>query len=251
MVRILELFTAHPEGLTLSQIVNQLDLKLATVHDILTSLKEEDIIYLKNEKEKTYVIGPKLYIMGTAYLSSSNLLSNAQPYLAEIANRFNATIFLAKRSGRRVSYVYKYVSENAKITTKTVGDLSYLHACAAGKVYMAFDPKAFVLLETLSLDPITPYTLTSKEALLAQLKEIKTLGYAMDFRESEEHVTTLAIPVFNFENKVVGAICLSSLYVENEDLIEKVTHLKRISRLITERVRQIEVPMNLYQTDRD
>jgi IclR family acetate operon transcriptional repressor len=55
----------------------------------------------------------------------------------------------------------------------------------------------------------TPYTLTSAEALLAELELVRTQGFAIDEQENEEGVRCAGAPIFDYSRKVIGAISVS------------------------------------------
>ena len=65
ILQILELIAKHDEGLTLGQIYRMLDIPKATVYDFLQTLYRADAIYYKDLRLKNYVIGSKMFAIGS------------------------------------------------------------------------------------------------------------------------------------------------------------------------------------------
>lgn len=239
--RIIELISKNVEGLTLSEISSRLHLPVSTVFDILYTLVEQDVLVIKNSRLKTYSIGPKLYIYGSTYVKSSNLLNFSKKYLENLANENEVTSFVYKFNNEHVVIVYKYESQNAKIITKSVGELIKLHSSAAGKIFVAYDPLAYHTFEQMKLEQETSYTITDKDQLLAQIEEVRKNGIALDIRETENHLVSIACPIFdNKDKRLAGVIGVKMLYIENEDYSELAEKLIKISEKITEELISVE-----------
>ena len=67
-----------------------------------------------------------------------------------------------------------------------------------------------LLISRMHFKPRTANTILSGDALKAELEKVQIRGYAMDFREVEEHMVCVGAPVFDRDAKVLGAISVSS-----------------------------------------
>lgn len=240
VIDIIEILSSHVEGMTLTEITKELELPKTTVYDILKTLRENEIIQYRNKRTKKYGVGARLYVMGTAYVRNSNLLSIAQPYLMEIAEKYEKTTFVSKRVMDRFTFVYKYESPRAKVTTANVGDQKLLHSTSIGKCFLAFDPTAADLIETIPLPAFTKWTITDRNKLKSELEKIRKLGYSYEFRESQEHMACLAAPIYNFENAMTATISMSGLYQEREDLHQQGENLARLAKVISTQLGYVE-----------
>ena len=126
-LKILDLISKSPDGLTLSEIYKELDLPKATVYDILQALYQEDAVYYKNEIQKTYVIGSKVFAIGQSYSKNSNFIAFASPLLKEFAEKYGVTTFAYKRIGTKVTSVFKSESVKARLSTPEVGQQMSLY----------------------------------------------------------------------------------------------------------------------------
>ena len=76
------------------------------------------------------------------------------------------------------------------------------------------------------LPRLTEKTITDKEELEKELNKVKKQGFALDKEENEKDVRCIAVPIKNYQGKVIGAISISSpAYRIN---INKQNHLKKV-----------------------
>lgn len=232
-LKILELIAKSPEGITLSEIYRELNMPKATVYDILLSLYNEDAVYYKNEVTKTYVIGSKLFLIGQAYTRNSNFISFASPLLREFANDYGVTAFCCKRLGTKVTYVYKYESNKARLTTDEIGTQLTLHKSVAGLAFLAFLPKekSEDLLKQILQKEFNNVKTEEYEQMVKSLDEYRACGYVFRNGTVDPYTCELAIPVYNFENKAVGVIAATRLVFPKEDKQEIETYIDRFKKI--------------------
>jgi DNA-binding IclR family transcriptional regulator len=188
-----------------------------------------------NPEKKDYIMGSRVYTMGIIYLESSGLLTIAKPYLALLADKYEKTTFIAKRSLDRAVCIYKYASIHAKAPTNTIGDQKRLHSTAIGKCFLAFDPAAAPLIETIELVPFTPHTIVSREGLRANIENIRSLGYSWEQRESHEMMACLAAPLYN-KGSMIGTISMTGWYNPNEDTAVQGNEIAQLAGIISQQI---------------
>jgi DNA-binding IclR family transcriptional regulator len=231
-IDVLSYLSNHPKGEKLSAIAQALQYPKTTVHDILKTLMGNDYVQYINAEKKIYGIGAQMYTIGITYLESSNLFITAKPYLILLADKYEKTTFLAKRHHDRVICVYKYASPYAKAPTGNIGDQKRLHSTAIGKCYLAFDPQAAPLIETIELIRFTPYTITTRELLKENLQRIRSLGYSYEQRESHERMACLAAPIFSHA-AMVGTLSMTGWYKEDDDIATQGNEIAQLAKLIS------------------
>lgn len=217
ILAILDLISKHDEGLTLGQIYRMLDLPKATVYDFLQTLYKSDAIYYKDPRIKNYVIGSRMFAIGSVYTKNSNFIEAAQYDLKDFANRHGRTVFITKRINDKIVYVYKYQPGNSKIVTpEEIGSVSRdFENGPIGKCYAAFDKKVL-------------------NVNLPNFQEIRKDRHVFSSLSDTSHICTLAVPVWNFENRVCGVIVASDLAnggSGREEIAGEFIHIsERISR---------------------
>ncbi|CCV64203.1 Transcriptional regulator, IclR family [Alteracholeplasma palmae J233] len=201
---VLELISQHKEGLTLGQIYRMLDIPKATAYDFLQTLYKADAVYYKDPRLKNYVIGSKMFAIGSVYTKNSNLIEAASFELNTFADEYGKTAFISKKTDEKIVYIYKYQSPNSLIitpeeigTTLPIDDDSPIGTC----------------FRIFSLD--SDNTLDEKE------KEFFQNGYVLSDKK-QGRISVIAIPVKNFENRVTGVISVSDLFEkpESEEVIK-------------------------------
>lgn len=197
ILQILELIAKHDEGLTLGQIYRMLDIPKATVYDFLQTLYRADAIYYKDPRLKNYVIGSKMFAIGSVYTKNSNLIEASQYELKDFADRHGRTVFVTKRINDKIVYVFKHQPSNSKIVTpQEIGSVSRdFENTPIGQCYAVFDKNV-------------------RNENIPRFDEIKKMRYIYSSLDDNSHICTLAAPVWNFENRVVGVIVASDLASE-------------------------------------
>lgn len=239
-INILEFLSNNPEGANLTDLALSLNYPKSTVFDILKSLISTGMIHYIDSKQKIYGIGSKAYKIGNTYLRATNLYIIAKPYLIEIADKYKKTTFISKREGDKFTFVYKYESPNSLVKTAETGDQKPLHSTAIGKCYLAFDPTASKTIDIIELKPYTKYTITNRNELKEQIEYIRKLGFSFEYRESQLHMSCVAAPIYNNEKSMISTISMSGLYLENEDLKIQGFELKKLAKIISEKIGYIE-----------
>lgn len=235
-IEILDLIACSQDGLTLNEITKTLEIPKTSVFDILETLVKLNVLYIKEQRLKTYAIGVKAYAIGNTYSKTSLLLNSAGSIMKRLSEETRATILLAKENNGNLIYTLKHEPIKKIIATQDVGDVGYLHSTSIGKVILAFSKQPFDLIDRLRLHQLTARTITSKEALLQEIGEIKRRGYSISNRENEEYTYSISAPIFDYHGTVSSAIGMVKLYKEDyqpeTDIKKVVEAAKEISRLL-------------------
>lgn len=235
-IRILELIARHPEGITISEIYKTLDMPKATVFDILQALYEEDAIYYKDLRQKTYVVGSKIFSIGQAYAKNSNFINFSSPLLKSFADKYSLSVHGCKRLVDKLVYIYKYEAINAKLQTSDVGFQEPLFVNIAGRTFLAFleeDMQKELLNNFLENDfagDINKYN-----ELVNDIKKIKEQGYGIDDGITTSYIYSVAIPVFSFDGKLSGTILFSEINDKKDPnlLTSQLMEFKEIASIVS------------------
>jgi DNA-binding IclR family transcriptional regulator len=92
----------------------------------------------------------------------------------------------------------------------TVGRRTPAYCSAVGKAMLAFLPES-ALDEVLArpLQACTEKTLVTREALLADLRQVRIRGYSVDNEEIEKGLRCVGGPVWNHTGEVAGAVSVA------------------------------------------
>ncbi|MGN1127489.1 MAG: IclR family transcriptional regulator [Candidatus Flemingiibacterium sp.] len=239
VLELLELFSEADEPLTVSDIVRKLGYPKTSVFDIVSILCERGFIRRENERAKTYVIGPKAYLVGMSYLRKNNLYTIAHPILEGLRDELGQTCYLAVADNGFVIYLDKVESSQPIRSTCTIGSKNPMYLTGLGKAMLAALPEEEVLrIAARGMEPHTDRTITTHEALLADLRETRRRGCAFDMGENHSYVRCTAAPVRDATGKVCAAISTAMLDADFTDSMRErsaklvVSAAMKISRLL-------------------
>lgn len=208
---VLDLLGQAERGLRLKDIAAHLDLPESTTHRLLASLAARDFVQ-QQEDHGTYTLGWKIAILARSLGSDARLVQGMRPYLEELTRRFRQTINLGVLSNDRVVYLDCHIPSQSMSLYTAPGATIPIHASSMGKVLLAFLPPAELAarLDRLTFSAITTNTLTSREAVLAVLPEIRERGYALDLGEFKADVSCMAAPILNDRGRAVAAVSMTA-----------------------------------------
>ena len=208
-LEILNCFTKKSSwGVT--ELSEYLNLNKSNVHNILTTFKSME--YLDQDEETgKYKLGMAIYTLSRALGKNLEIGSIALPYMQELADKSGERVYLAIPHGDEVIYVTSTYPQEAVYLMRTImGERAKMYCTGLGKAMLAYLPKDQVD-EYLSrpLERHTEYTLTDPEALRAELEGIRRRGYSVDNMEHEFGIKCVAVPIFNRQHEVEGAISIT------------------------------------------
>ncbi|RXK07997.1 IclR family transcriptional regulator [Halarcobacter bivalviorum] len=211
-----------------STLCERLDINKSTMSRILQTLKEEDYItYIDNSNE---IIAKSLEDKTTQKTKIQILVEKTKPILENIYELTNECAYFGVFDDYKVLYVNQLDKSNRIKTRNNIGLQAPLHTNALGKSILAFGNYD---LELIKLNQYTHNTITDISFLEQTIDEVKQNGYSIDNSEYQDSMCCVAVPLFNHENILIGAVGISGL---KERLpIEKLNSLgKEISKLVSE-----------------
>ncbi|MCN9244672.1 IclR family transcriptional regulator [Streptomyces sp. RY43-2] len=177
----------------LSELSASSGLPLPTIHRLMRTLVASG--YVRQQPNRRYALGPRLIRLGE---SASRLLGTwARPHLARLVEETGETANMALLDGDDVVYVAQVPSKHSMRMFTEVGRRVLPHTTGVGKALLAATPDDEVraLLARTGMPAVTEKTITTPEAFLAALADVRLLGYAVDDNEQEIGVRCLAVPV--------------------------------------------------------
>jgi IclR family transcriptional regulator, acetate operon repressor len=197
------------EPKTLSQIARSCGLSEATVLRYLGSLREHGLV--ERDAQGAYRIGLRLFQLGQRALGDSDPRRIALPVMEELLERFGETVTLAVRRRDRLVVVEARTSRYSVRRGASIGEDDAWHSTGLGKAILAYlaPPVVDGLIERYGLPAYTARTLTTPDALRADLERVRKVGYALDYDESEVGLRCVAAPVFDQQGEPQFGISIS------------------------------------------
>ncbi len=218
VANVLEQIANSPNGTTLAEITKKQNIPKSTAFDILSSLQKSDMIYISDVERTRYAIGYRTFAIGIKYQKSSHLINSAMHEVVNLSNNLNKPVFIGRIFDNKVVFVYKEEANNSIIKMPEIGELIPIYCTAVGKVLLAYSDACKKTVKELELTKLTEKTIVDKEILLKQLVQIKEQGYAIEIGERDDLLYSIAAPIYNFEDKLSGAISVSHIYNADVDI---------------------------------
>lgn len=208
---LLELLVDHGDGLTLSEIGERLGWPKSSTLALVRTLVGRGFMS-EGRRERSYRLGPRIAWLGSAYLSSMDLVREGQDVVCDISRQCDETVHLATLEGAVVRYLAKEEGNAQVRMVSAVGKTIPAHATGVGKVLIAsLTPSELEhrFPSRRPLEALTDRTITDRATFLAELETIRERGYATDDGESTVGLRCVAGPVRDKTGSVIAAISIS------------------------------------------
>ncbi len=229
-VRIVE-YIKEKEGATLLEIYEELSLPKSSTYQIIQALIGYGI--LRQEVDKKYRLGFKLFEYGQASVAGIDLRQIARPFLEELAERTGHTVHLGILNDQYDGIFLDRVNGKTYTFTHTrVGARIMLECSATGKALVAWqeEPLREQIIQRLNFEKATqPNAIKTAEAYRKDCDLSIKRGYAVDREESCPNICGLGMPLFRHDGKVGGAIAVGGLIqmLDPDNCEKEITLLKK------------------------
>ena len=210
-LRLLDTVGRYQKGTTIAVLRKELKMGKSTVHRLLATLREFDLVWF-DSSTSNYSLGARILRWSDLLVKQNLLVRHGMPILQELVNTCRETANLAVLEGSEILYVAQFESMERLRMAGDVGNRLPAHCTALGKVLLAYLPDAE--FEDLygkvgKLEAITAHTVTDKQRLKEHLQKIRQDGVAYDFEENTVGVVCMGAIVRNFSGRPVAAMSIS------------------------------------------
>ncbi len=206
---MLEALADAPQGLTVTDLSDLLQINKGLTHRILVSLVQREYVF-KDESTQRYRISLRLLGLAFRHLRVIDVYDVLLPILRRLARETGELAELNWVEQGRMVTVAKADSPSQLRVVSLLGEEQALHASAAGKLYLASLPAEDALRRAIShgLTAYTSQTIVTLEGLAAELERVREQGYATNVRETSDHVLAVAAPIRALadDGRVVGSV---------------------------------------------
>ncbi|MGW6860913.1 IclR family transcriptional regulator [Streptomyces xanthophaeus] len=208
-LRVLEAVAAPGGPHRLTDVTAAAAVPKSSTFRILASLVEQG--FVRVEGESRYGVGPRLREL-------SALVGGGEPagigrILGELQRATGQTVHLALHSGETITYIRKVEGDQPFHTASRIGMRMPLHTTAIGKSVLAHLPAGEVraLVRATGLPRRTPHTLTTAQALQADLTAVRSRGFALDDEENEPSIRCIGAAVLGPDGRPVGGVSITTV----------------------------------------
>jgi DNA-binding IclR family transcriptional regulator len=206
---LLETVAVHTDGIGVREAARQTGIDRSAVSRILTQF--EELGYIEQDGTRgVYVAGPGLFSFVTALSERDSLRKAAEPFLKDLAARFNETCYVTARVGSNLVFRSKVDCEHRIRYVVEMGKPFPLVSGAAGTAILsALDEQESDALLAGELPAYTPASITDRDEYRAQLRTDRELGYTYSPGRWVRGGAGIAAPYYDASGRVAGSITLS------------------------------------------
>lgn len=199
-LQVLRYLSEHQRPAGVSQIARDLKLNGSTCFNILKTLVQEDLIVFLPE-DKTYMVGPGLLALVKGAMEADVVRRAIRPHMEAMAAQHQVTATLFERvSENRMILIDRAENANFIRVHMNVGQRVPMLAGALGRCMAAFlDLPADEIKAR--FDDVRWQNPPSYETYLADVKQAKSNGYAVDRDNFVIGVTIISAPILNEKSK--------------------------------------------------
>ena len=206
----LEILANRDGECSLVDLCTEMKLHKSTVHRLAMVLEQHRLVD-KNPDTGRYRLGLRLFEFGSKAIATLDLRGRARPYLDRLQRQFGETVFFCILDDGQVFYMEKVESQQSVRTACTVGSRAPAYCTAVGKAMLAelAEPEVGEVIRRWGLKAVTANTITKATALRAELRAVRSRGYAIDDEEKEVGLRCVSAAVRGHSGKLFAAMSVS------------------------------------------
>lgn len=217
-LKILAAFSADNPRLTLQELSARSGFNKTAVQRLTDTLMA--LGYLGRNRRKEFYLEPRILTLGFNYLNGSELRLLGDTRLSAFSRQVGQTVNMAVLDDVDVIFVYR--NEIRRFFSFGLREGSKLpsYCTSSGKVLLAAlpDDELDERLARMVFEPLTRFTITDRKTLRTNLEAVRRLGYAIADQEGTLALYSIAVPIFNYEDRVVAAVNISMPAEEHDPL---------------------------------
>jgi DNA-binding IclR family transcriptional regulator len=207
---LLEQFRGEVDELGVTELSKRLKLHKNNVFRLLATLESRGYIE-QNRVTENYRLGLKTLELGQTFIRQMGLLRQSKPVLDALVSECNETSYVAVLKDYNIIYLDAVETDMTVRVVPRVGSRLPAYCTAAGKIQLAHmnDEELENYFQQRELKPYTDNTITNREVLKKQLKQVVENGYAIDDEELDIGVKCVSAPIRDYTRRIIGAVSIS------------------------------------------
>ncbi|MBD8164008.1 IclR family transcriptional regulator [Erwinia persicina] len=203
--KILDALGAKPDGMSLGEIAQAVDLPRSTVQRIVAALDSVQLVRSHGTAAGVRLGPALLRLIANVH---TDVVAIAQPWLQALGDQTGETVSLARASGLQLAIIHYVVADRELRVVPRIGMNLPLYSTSGGRALLALDSDETARERVgEAFQAITELTVRDFPALLAHLTEIRRTGLAYDRGETLEGISTMAVAI----DTILGRFSISLL----------------------------------------
>lgn len=210
IVRLLEAVATTDTNTGVRALARESGIDKSAVSRLLRQLTDLDVLE-PSDVAGRYHIGPRFFAIARAVSSRDELGRAARPILERVVATYDETSYLAVREGNEVVFRERVECDQPIRYVIDMSRPSPLHAGSAGRAILsALDDDEFeAVVGSLTLEAVTPQTITDAGELRRRRAEDRQRGYTVSIAERSVGGCGVAAPFLGPDGGCLGSIVIT------------------------------------------
>jgi IclR family transcriptional regulator, pca regulon regulatory protein len=202
---VIETFTADEPKLSIADVSTKTGYDRALARRCLLTLAEHGYADFDG---KYFTLTPRVLRLGTSCLAAMPLPRIVQPLLDKLSADIQQSTSASILDGWEIVYVARASQQRLMSINLMPGSRLQASCTSMGRILLASLPEDEIRLILKRHPPVksTSRTITDTEKLMKLLMRAKRDGFAINDQELEIGLRSIAVPVFDAQNRVVAAL---------------------------------------------
>lgn len=209
-LEVIQAFDHEHPRMTLSEVAARTGMNRAKARRFLLTLHALGYV---RKQQRYFELAPRVLQLGYAFLSANNYRDVIQQYLEDITAETGESSSLGVLDGNDVIYVARSAAKHRLMAiTLSVGTRLPAAHTSMGRMLLAqlSDTDLDHFLASVALESYTDKTVTDVSELRNQIIKARQQGYAISDQELDSGLRSIAVPVYDAKQHLMGAINIST-----------------------------------------
>jgi IclR family transcriptional regulator, acetate operon repressor len=209
-VALLDLVCQSERPLRFTDLLKITDQPRGSLHRQLRHLVTEGLLDLTPEGD--YTAGLRLLGFAAKAWARNSVRQLAEPHMASLHALTGETVHFGVLRQSEIVYLDKLESRQTVRMHSQVGNAAPLYCTGIGKAALSCldDTALGALVARMSFHSFTPATLSTPQALLADVAQIRERGFAYDLEEHQPGICCVAAAIATADRSFVGGISVTA-----------------------------------------
>lgn len=232
-LEMIELFVESGGSLSVSEMAKKLNMHVSSADRYVLTLQQKGFVE-KNPRTGRFSLSDKLIMLSAALIASHPLTKAYLDMMHTLAYIYKTTThIMAFHNGETVSLHKDLQTQNMAFNAAFFDKTRYLYCSAPGKLLLSTfsEEELEDYLGRTKLVIFTKNTLSTPEAIRADLENIRERGYSIHDEEWLPGNLTLAFPL-RINGEIRGSMSLMCDIERKQEMLSEVTinHIKQLCR---------------------
>lgn len=206
-LRLLMAFGPMEKSIGLSELARRTAIPKSSAHRLLNLMAQSR--FIRRMGDGRYALGFQLWELGLRVVSNFDLREISHPVIEWLHHLVGDAVHVAILDEDDVVYIDRLESLATLQLFRRIGHRMPANATASGKAILAYSaPEVVERALSRKLRALTDKSLVTRADLLADLRLIKERGYACSLGETQNGISSVAVPFFGANGEPAGAISI-------------------------------------------